>query len=65
MERAHQDLVEDRVLEPGAVLGQRARMFEVFCGRVLDHAVLDVAAFCWVVVDEFHTDFKPTHVGRK
>ncbi len=50
MERAYENLVEDGVLEPGAVLGQRPRVPEVFRGRMLDHAILDVAAFRGVVV---------------
>ena len=38
------------MLEPRAVLGQRARMPEVVGGRMFDHTVFDVAAFRRVVV---------------
>ena len=53
VERPHQHLIEHRTLEPGAVLRQRARVPEVFCGGMFDHAVLDVAALRRIVYRGF------------
>ena len=54
VERPDQHLVEHGALEPGAVLGQRPGMAEVVGGGMLDHAVLDVAAFCRIAADLVH-----------
>ncbi len=51
VEGPDEHFVEHGALEPGAVLRNVGRMCEVVSGRVFDHAVLDVAAFRWVVLD--------------